>query len=97
MNCFLLTCAHLLVLSQSFKIGIHSRNRIVSRNLFGNPEPPKKDGGGGGGGLFGGMGNMVEQMKKVQEAQKEAEIIQNELKDTVITGQDPSGQVCYFV
>jgi hypothetical protein len=57
-------------------------NRILSSSsrlhLFGNtPEPPKsnntpakKDGG-----LFGGMGNIMDSMKKAQEIAKQAEVV----------------------
>lgn len=64
------------------------------RYLFGNPEPKdnapanKKDGG-----MFGGMGNLMDSMKKAQEIAKQAEVVNKELMDTVIMGQDPSGAV----
>lgn len=62
--------------------------------LFGNPEPPKgnspakKDGG-----MFGGMGNLMESMKKAQEIAKQAEVVNKELSETSVVGNDPSGQV----
>lgn len=66
--------------------------------LFGSPpEPPKNSPanqkGKEGGGLFGGMGNIMESMKKAQEIAKQAEVVNKELMDTPVTGQDPSGQV----
>jgi len=69
----------------------------TSRSLFGNPpEAPKGPAAGGqkkDGGLFGGMGNLMESVKKAQEIAKQAEVINKELMDTIIIGQDPSGQV----
>lgn len=64
------------------------------RHLFGSPEPPKspvpkKDAGG----LFGGMGNLMDSMKKAQEIAKQAEVMNKELGETMITAKDPSGQV----
>jgi DNA-binding protein YbaB len=70
------------------------KRAVTSRNLFGNPEPSKdnapakKDGG-----MFGGMGNLMDSMKKAQEIAKQAEVVNKELQDTVIMGQDPSGSV----
>ena len=69
------------------------KRSVTSRNLFGNPEPKdaapaKKDGG-----MFGGMGNLMDSMKKAQEIAKQAEVVNKELQDTVIMGQDPSGSV----
>jgi DNA-binding protein YbaB len=46
-----------------------------------------------GGGMFGGMGNMMEQMKKAQEMAKKAEQLNKDLMNVYINGQDPSGQV----
>eukprot|EP01031_Cornospumella_fuschlensis_P035864 gene35864-43501_t len=72
---------------------IMHHSSISRRFLFGSPEPPKnnapakKDGG-----LFGGMGNMMEAMKKAQEVAKQAETLNKELAETVMTGQDPTGQ-----
>lgn len=64
----------------------------TKRFLFGAPEPKKdelkKDGGGG---MFGGMGNIMDQMKKAQEIAKKAEVVNRELMNTVIQGQDPAG------
>ena len=61
----------------------------VSLSLFGNPSdnnpknsPAKKDGGG----MFGGMGNIMESMKKAQEIAKQAEVLQKEMSETIITG-----------
>ena len=65
----------------------------TARHLFGgapeNKPAPKKDGGG----LFGGMGNMMEAMKKAQEMAKQAETVNKELMDTMVVGQDPSGMI----
>ena len=41
----------------------------------------------------GGMGNLMDSMKKAQEIAKQAEVVNKELQDTVIMGQDPSGSV----
>ena len=43
--------------------------------------------------MFGGMGNLMDSMKKAQEIAKQAEVVNKELMDTVIMGQDPSGAV----
>merc|ERR1719231_103067 len=70
------------------------KRAVTSRNLFGNPEPSKdnapakKDGG-----MFGGMGNLMDSMKKAQEIAKQAEVVNKELQDTVIMGNDASGKV----
>ena len=69
---FLLTVQSFVLKNQRFVV---SRS-TTKQNLFGNPEPakqppaPKKDGGGG---LFGGMGNMMDTMKKAQEIAKQAQ------------------------
>mmetsp|Transcript_26968 Transcript_26968/g.27211 ORF Transcript_26968/g.27211 Transcript_26968/m.27211 type:complete len:153 (+) Transcript_26968:68-526(+) len=67
-------------------------SRITKRNLFGSPQDnkpaPKKDQG-----MFGGMGNMMESMKKAQEIAKQAEVINKELADQIVTGKDASGAV----
>jgi DNA-binding protein YbaB len=67
----------------------------TSRNLFGNPEPQKnaspaekKDGG-----MFGGMGNLMDSMKKAQEIAKQAEVVNRELAGTMIIGKDPAGEI----
>ena len=70
----------------------------IPRHLFGRSEPPKivpdKNNGGG---MFGGMGNMMESLKKAQEMAKQAETINKELEAQVVTGKDPSGMVtCTF-
>jgi len=44
-------------------------------------------------GMFGGMGNIMESMKKAQEIAKQAEVVNKELMETTILGQDPTGQV----
>jgi len=63
-------------------------------HLFGNPEPPKTNSDKKeGGGLFGGMGNMIENVKKAQEIAKQAEVVQRDLASTMINGSDPSGAV----
>ena len=70
----------------------------IPRHLFGRSEPPKivpdKNNGGG---MFGGMGNMMESLKKAQEMAKQAENINKELEAQEVTGKDPSGMVtCTF-
>ena len=42
--------------------------------------------------MFGGMGNIMDQMKKAQEIAKKAEILNKELTNVIVQGQDPSGQ-----
>lgn len=85
----------LVSLVSAFRPQMTTRSGSVTRrNLFGNPEPKdnapanKKDGG-----MFGGMGNLMDSMKKAQEIAKQAEVVNKELMDTVIMGQDPSGAV----
>jgi DNA-binding protein YbaB len=82
-----------LGLTSAYQAALRPRTSSATRlGLFGNPEAPKevkKDAKGGG--MFGGMGNMMEQMKKAQEIAKNAEKLNNELKETFIIGQDGSG------
>ena len=86
----------LVSLSYSYRMNGKILRCSTQRYLFGNtPEPPKtnnapakKDGG-----LFGGMGNIMDSMKKAQEIAKQAEVVNKELMDTIIVGNDPSGQV----
>lgn len=62
-------------------------------HLFGRSAP--KDNGGAkneGGGMLGGLGNIMENMKKAQEAMKQAETLKAELGRQIISGSDPSGQ-----
>ena len=98
LSCFLL----LAFIAQSANAFTPARQNAIlrsstARRLFGNPpEAPKSPAAGGqkkDGGLFGGMGNLMESVKKAQEMAKQAEVINKELLDTVIVGQDPSGQV----
>ncbi|RYH22287.1 hypothetical protein EON65_19505 [archaeon] len=92
---FLIVFVALIAVAGAFRTSTRiGHSSIVSRKfLFGSPEPPKnnapakKDGG-----LFSGMGNMMETMKKAQEIAKQAEILNKELAETVISGQDPTGQ-----
>ena len=91
----------LLFISIFFVTGyIHSNTRMINKstklNLFGNPDndnkpAPKKDDKGGG--MFGGMGNLMDSMKKAQEIAKQAEVVNKELMETQVTGSDPSGGV----
>lgn len=85
-----------MIVARSF---IHRNTRLVTRPLsrqflFGNPEPPKnnapekKDGG-----LLGNMGNLMESVKKAQEIAKQTEVLNKQLSETVITGNDASGEV----
>lgn len=64
-------------------------NRIVTTrvNLFGNNEPSRDNGNMPAkkdGGLFGGMGNLMESMKKAQEIAKQAEVMNKELSSQVV-------------
>jgi len=83
---FIVYCnAYIIVPTTYNKLGIYSNcHHVTTRSfrlhLFGNPEPPKtntdkKEGGG----LFGGMGNMLENVKKAQEIAKQAEVVQKDL------------------
>ena len=55
-------------------------------HLFGNPEPPKTNSDKKeGGGLFGGMGNMMENVKRAQEIAKQAEVVQRDLGTIIFT------------
>lgn len=86
--CILIVCiANAYVLNQ--KLGKVS----FKLHLFGNPEPPKASPEKKDGGLFGGMGNLMESMKKAQEIAKQAESVNKELANTIIIGQDPTGVV----
>ena len=78
-----------------FSTRLHRNGHLTQQFLFGSPEPPKnsssekkKDGG-----LLGGMGNMMESMKKAQEIAKKAEELNKQLAATVISGSDSSGEV----
>ena len=96
MNTIFFIFEALLVAVSAFRPGqVFTRRLSTSRNLFGSPEPPKNSPAKkeGGGGLFGNMGNMMENMKKAQEIAKQAEVLNKELADTIIVGNDPSGQV----
>eukprot|EP01041_Mallomonas_annulata_P011354 gene11354-23763_t len=66
--------------------------RSTVKMLFGNPQDnkpaPKKDQG-----MFAGMGNLMESMKKAQDIAKQAEVLNKELSETIVTGSDPSGMV----
>jgi DNA-binding protein YbaB len=73
--------------------GLASKNSLMKRELFGNPDPPKDTPAKKDGGMFGGMGNLMDSMKKAQEIAKQAEVINKELMDTTIMGQDPNGNV----
>lgn len=90
--CFLLAFLAFVTAFQTSP-GLRHSSLVTRRFLFGSPEPPKspvpakKDGG-----LFGGMGNMMESMKKAQELAKQAEVLQKELQATSVAGQDPTGQ-----
>lgn len=94
----------LLLVCVAFSWNMHkfSTGRLLTAqsktalNLFGSPEPPKapqpkKDGGFLG--ALGGLGNMGDTMKKMQELQKNQMDMQKELTETVVTAQDPTGQV----
>ena len=91
----------------SILLSVHLTNAFTSmprrslsssrRFLFGTPEQPK-DGGTSpakkdGGGMFGGMGNLMDSMKKAQEIAKQAESMNKELAGQIIVGNDASGKV----
>lgn len=92
LSLILLLAAIIVVCCHAYKIvpSIHNNvlrtysSRRASTNfrlhLFGNPEPPKTNSDKKeGGGLFGGMGNMIENVKKAQEIAKQAEVVQRDL------------------
>jgi len=102
MQLILLLVALILVsVSHAFRPSFRSSSSIISSSssstrlhLFGSPDPKKdspakKDAGG----MFGGMGNLMESMKKAQEIAKQAEVLNRELMDTIVMGQDASGAV----
>jgi DNA-binding protein YbaB len=75
-------------------VQLAAKHSATARNLFGRPEPPKnvpekKNDGG----MFGGMGNMMESLKKAQDMAKQAEVMNKELEATFIIGKDTSGAV----
>lgn len=65
----------------------------TTKFLFGNSEPKNVPEKKNGGGMFGGMGNMMEAMKKAQDMAKQAEVMNKELESTFITGYDTTGDV----
>ena len=75
----LLVCIFSMALAYN-RPSLAPKRAVTSRNLFGNPEPSKdnapakKDGG-----MFGGMGNLMDSMKKAQEIAKQAEVVNKEL------------------
>jgi DNA-binding protein YbaB len=81
--------------------GVQTQARLATRSasalhLFGNPDDKPMAAAGGGkkdGGMFGGMGNLMDSMKKAQEIAKQAEVVNKELQKTVVTGNDASGDV----
>ena len=92
LSLILLLAAIIVVCCHAYKMvpSIHNNvlrtysSRRASTNfrlhLFGNPEPPKTNSDKKeGGGLFGGMGNMIENVKKAQEIAKQAEVVQRDL------------------
>jgi DNA-binding protein YbaB len=90
-----------LMCAQVFSFKLHSGSVKLAaarsssaRNLFGRPEPPKNDAEKkNNGGMFGGMGNMMESLKKAQDMAKQAEVMNKELEATFIIGKDTSGAV----
>eukprot|EP01038_Epipyxis_sp_PR26KG_P006729 gene6729-9222_t len=100
MKFIIVTIFAIIVSVNGFRTGNAGKFLTSTRqNLFGNSPPPsnntpaeKKDGG-----MFGGMGNLMEGMKKAQEIAKLSEQLNKELAATVVQGTDPSGQVtCTF-
>ena len=75
-------------LKTNFKLTSSSRQFLFGGSAENKPAPDKKDGG-----MFGGMGNMMDAMKKAQDMAKQAETINKELSETVVVGQDSKGLV----
>jgi len=90
-----------LVASVAAFSGVQTQVRLATRpasvlHLFGNPDDKPVAAAGGDkkdGGMFGGMGNLMDSMKKAQEIAKQAEVVNKELQNTVLTGNDASGDV----
>ena len=85
---FLTTTNAFHPLKTNIKLTSSSRKFLFGGPAENKPAPEKKDGG-----LFGGMGNMMDAMKKAQDMAKQAETINKELSETVVVGQDPNGLV----
>jgi len=85
--------ALLLASSTAFRTIVPHRAAIVvpvsRRYLFGSPEPPKDKKGG----MFGGLGDMMGNMKKMQEVTKLAQELQKDLAETIVVGQDGNNLV----
>lgn len=78
---------HNNVLRTSYSTSSHG-SASFRLHLFGNPEPPKTNSDKKeGGGLFGGMGNMMENVKRAQEIAKQAEVVQRDLGTIIFTIQ----------
>jgi len=62
---------------------------------LGGGDGEKKEGGGGG--MFGGMGNVMEAMKKAQEFTEATKKLQEDLKESEVTAESECGQVTAVV
>jgi DNA-binding protein YbaB len=84
----------ILVNIVAFKVQTRLAKSSTALMLFGNPDdkptPTEKKNSGG---MFGGMGNLMESMKKAQEIAKQAEVVNKELGATEVSGSDASGGV----
>lgn len=93
-SAFFVLLALFCTLSEGYRPVRFGAKIATAKNLFGRPEPPKNvPDKKNEGGMFGGMGNMMESMKKAQEMAKQAEAMNKELESTYVTGKDTSGAV----
>lgn len=82
----------MIALSSSLRrMPVPCRQLVVKQFLFG--KSGSKDVTNNAGGMFGGLGDMMENIKKAREAMKQADVLRTELSREMVQGQDPQGLV----